>query len=367
MKPIKILSLLGVVFTTSCCYTQPKEGKPYGYLDKEWKEVAVQMPNEWYGTIAAKQAADSVLKYQTKIGGWPKNTNFHSGPDQEDMDKVKSSGIGATFDNGATITELGFLAKMYSNFTDERYKKAFEKGLNYIFVSQYKNGGWPQFFPVRKGSVAYSGHITYNDDAMVNTMNFLHKIISGDKAFASLKLEKDIEEKADKAYKKGVECILDTQIIINGKPTVWCAQHDAITLAPANARSYELASFSGSESVGIVLLLMEIENPSKEIIASIKGAVDWFENHKVKGLKIETEIDQDGNENRIVVKDKNAPILWARFYDLETEEPFFCDRDGIKKSSLADIGYNRRNGYSWYTQNPAKIVTKYQEWSVNYQ
>ena len=56
------------------------------------------------------------------------------------------------------------------------------------------------------------------------------------------------------------------------------------------------------------------------------------------------------------------PTLWGRFYDLETGEPFFCSRDGIKRKSLAEISYNRRNGYGWYTNAPEKVLKKYPEW-----
>ena len=51
--------------------------------------------------------------------------------------------------------------------------------------------------------------------------------------------------------------------------------------------------------------------------------------------------------------------MWARFYDLDTELPFVCDRDGIKKKTLEEIGYERRNGYSWYTTDPQEIIDKY--------
>ena len=175
-------------------------------------------------------------------------------------------------------------------------------------------------------------------------------------------INNDVKASAQKAFDHGINCILNTQIIVNGQPTVWCAQHDAKTLAPANARSYELASFSGAESVGITLLLMDIENPSIEIIAAVNGATRWFDNNKIKGIKIESEIDKDGKKNRIVVEDKYAPPLWGRFYDLETSKPFFCSRDGIKKSSLAEISYNRRNGYSWYTNSPEKVLKIYLVW-----
>ncbi|MDP3683856.1 MAG: pectate lyase, partial [Ignavibacteria bacterium] len=255
------------------------------------------------------------------------------------------------------------LAKVYAKIKDERYRQAFENSLNYIFKAQYANGGWPQFFPFRKGkSVAYASHITYNDNAMVNVMTLLRDIVHEKDIYAPMQISNETRVKAKKAFDKGVECLLRTQIIVDGKPTVWCAQHDEFTLDPAKARSYELASFSGFESVGITLLLMQIKNPSEEIINAVNGAVKWFEKNKIEGIKL-VPIDQKGGKpDMIVVEDKTPHALWARFYDLETGKPFFCDRDGIKKNTLAEIGYNRRSGYSWYTNSPEKVFKKYPEW-----
>ncbi len=179
------------------------------------------------------------------------------------------------------------------------------------------------------------------------------------------------KEKAKHSFDLGVDCILKTQIISNGKPTVWCAQHHYETLAPVNARSYELASFSGSESVGITLLLMGIDDPSDEIVAAVSGAVTWFEENKVKGIRIKRFTDNNGERDTRVVEDENAPPLWGRFYDLETVKPFFCSRDGIKRNTLAEIDQERRAGYSWYTDAPAAILAKYPAWQkkwglVNY-
>ncbi|MDD3320564.1 MAG: pectate lyase [Paludibacter sp.] len=368
MKKLKFITLaLLVSFTSTISFARNKTDKSSDYLNHNWKYVATRMPADWYSSDEAKQVAENVLISQKEIGGWEKNKPYHHEfTESEKAHYIKDKNeIGATFDNGATITELRFLAKMYTQTKDERYKQAFEKGLNYIFISQYANGGWPQFFPVRKGSVSYSGHITYNDNAMVNTMELLKMVYSDDKEFKTLQLTTEEKTKAKKAFEKGIECFLKTQIIVDGKPTVWCAQHDEVTLAPAKARSYELASFSGAESVGILLMLMEIEKPSKEIIASVNGAIKWFEIHKVEGIKLDTEIQADGMRNRIVVEDKNAPAIWARFYDLETQKPFFCDRDGVKKNTFAEMGYNRRNGYSWYTYSPKKALQKYPEWLTN--
>ena len=334
------------------------------FQDMRWKAVAVKMPDAWYASNEAKHVAENVLLTQKAIGGWEKNKPYHHPMDAGEKAKYLKTreDIGATFDNDATITELRFLANIYSQSRDERYKQAFEKGINYILKAQYNNGGWPQFYPVRKGSVAYSGHITFNDDAMVNIMRFLKEMLSNDPAFQSIQLTDNKKGKIQEAYDKGIACFLNTQIVVKGEPTAWCAQHDSVSLAPAKARSYELPSFSGSESVGIVLMLMEIENPSDKVKASINDAVKWFEDHHVGRLRVDTQTMPDGSKDRIVVEDETAPLHWGRFYDLETEKIFFCDRDGIKKNAITEIGHERRNGYSWYTRAPKQLLEKYPEW-----
>lgn len=359
-----ILFIFGIFSVSVYAQKQEKESQE-DYLKLSWKHVATKMPADWYGTNEAKLVAENVLLCQKEIGGWAKNKPYHhifTNEEKQEFIRSKSE-IGATFDNGATIMEMEFLSRVYSNFKDERYRSAFIKGLDYIFEAQYDNGGWPQFYPFRHGkSVAYASNITYNDDAMVNILKLLRDIIYEKDEYPALALADTYKQRAEQALEKGIGCIIKTQIIVNGKPTVWCAQHDAVTLAPANARKYELASFSGTESAGIAQFLMTIRNPSKEIINSVDYAVSWFEGHKIEGIKLVDEKDSDGKKNLVVIEDKTAPAIWARFYDLETENPFFCDRDGIKKNSIAEIGYERRNGYDWYTPDPVKLINKYREW-----
>lgn len=59
---------------------------------------------------------------------------------------------------------------------------------------------------------------------------------------------------------------------------------------------------------------------------------------------------------------EDCPILWARFYELDTNRPFFSDRDGIKKYDISEIGHERRNGYSWYNKDGSKVLAKYEKW-----
>ena len=105
------------------------QNKADNYLNKRWKDVATKMPDNWYGSDEAKLVAENVLLSQKEIGGWEKNKAYHhpfSASEKEHYTKDKNE-IGATFDNSATITELRFLAKVYSHFNDARYKQAFSQ------------------------------------------------------------------------------------------------------------------------------------------------------------------------------------------------------------------------------------------------
>jgi PelA/Pel-15E family pectate lyase len=306
----------------------------------------------WFASKEAKKVADIILSYQADAGGWPKNTDTVSQPYVGDRAKLQP-----TFDNKGTVDELRFMARMVNATKAEAYRQSFDRGLAYVLKAQYANGGWPQFFPLRQG---YFDHITFNDGAMVRVLHLTREVAT-DKPYAFL----DAKTRAacQQAFDRGIACILKCQIVVDGQPTVWCAQHDEKTLAPAKARSYELPSFSGSESVGIVRLLMSLENPSPEIRASIEGAVAWFEAHRLKGQRLENTKTLLGGSDLVMVPDSKAPALWARFYDLKTGAPYVCDRDGIPKAKLADIGSERRNGYSWFGEYARDLLAKdYPSW-----
>jgi PelA/Pel-15E family pectate lyase len=174
----------------------------------------------------------------------------------------------------------------------------------------------------------------------------------------------DLIEPSAKAVSKGIECILKTQIKVNDKLTAWCQQYDESTLLPTKARAYELPSISGSESVNIVEFLIKQPNPSEEIKNAINAAVEWLQLVKITGYKI---VDSPApgtpkGKDKLLVADSSS-IMWARYYEIETNKPFFCDRDGIKKYSIQEIGYERRNGYAWYGTWAKNLLEKeYPDW-----
>ena len=353
-----LLLLLTLVI---CCHAQRSfNPEKLTYTSREWKMIARHCPDEFLKTPLAKQFAENVLIWQRNTGGWPKNLAIHRPlGDHKDAviaDKVKRDD--STTDNDATIVEMTYLARMWHAVPDARYKEAFLKGLRFMLDGQYENGGWPQFWPENRG---YQIHITYNDHAMVQTLRIIRDLRDGKKPFDGLVDEKTKKE-LDRSFKKGIECILNTQIIVNGKRTVWCQQHDRETLAPAPARSYELPSFCSLESAELTRLLMELPSPSQQVKDAVNGAMEWFEKHKITGIRVEVYKMDDGRYDRRVVEDATAAPLWARFYDLKTEEPYFCDRDGIPRKHLSEIGHERRNGYGWYNSAPATLLPLYQKW-----
>lgn len=328
-----------------------------------WRRVANSLPDSFYASRTAQDIADRIVYYQQESGGWTKNINYHFAYTPEQMLQLKKNLAGPTIDNGATTQELRYLARVYQYKPEKKWRKAFLRGVEYLLEAQYPNGGWPQFWPKRNidNGLNYSARITFNDNAMVNVMNLLKSLYTGDKPYASLRLDKKLLERCRQAFDRGVDCILKCQIRVNGKPTVWCAQHDENTFAPAKARAYELPSFSGSESADIVRLLMSIDKPSQEVVEAVNGAVDFFRTHEIRNIKTEHFINEQGNNDMRVVPELGN-VMWARFYDLDTQKPFFCGRDGVKHQSVYDIERERRAGYCWYTDAPSRVLKAYPKW-----
>lgn len=310
----------------------------------------------------SRDIAETLLLYQRANGGWPKNFEWDDKVDnqkkRELLDQKQQNDT--TIDNGATYREVQYLAQAYASLKDKRYKHAALKGIQFLLEAQYENGGWPQYYPRTKG---YSRHITFNDNAMIGVMSLLRDIVDGKPEFGFV--DKQIRRRAAKAIERGVDCILNCQITVNGKKTAWCAQHDEETLEPRKARSYELASISGAESVKIVRFLMAIAEPSSEIVEAIEAAVAWFDQVKIEGKRIQRiqDASKPGGRDRIIVSDPSAPPLWGRFYEIETMRPFFCSRDGIPKYRLSEISHERRNGYSWLGGYARDLLAKgYPSW-----
>jgi PelA/Pel-15E family pectate lyase len=321
-------------------------------------------PDEFYSTEEAIRIADNVLLYQRDNGGWPKGvimTRVLSNEDKNELLKTKNR-KDATLDNGSTHTQIRYLAKVYHATKLERFRETLLKGIDYLLEAQYDNGGWPQFYPW-EGHPGYSKYITFNDGAMIGAMSVLRDIAEKKPVYTFVDEERLV--KAEKAVQKGIECILKCQIIDGDKRTGWCQQYDEKTFEPRDARIYEKVSNCSRVSVGIVKFLMEIDNPDSEITEAVQSAIAWFDRSRLNGIRMVIKRDEslERGFDRVIIEDDSAPPIWARFYQLGTNRPIFCGRDGVIKYSMSEIEHERRTNYAWYTHEPAGLLNKdYPAW-----
>lgn len=306
------------------------------------------------------EIADNMVAYQNEDGGWMKNIDYLSklNPDSV-IAALAPKHRRSTIDNRNIIPQVTYLADVYTRTGNEKYRRSAERGIDYILDTQKENGGW-------RGWDADA--ITFNDDVTTNVMQFLCDVVQGDPLFKWL--SRDCINRIAAAYHKGIDVILRCQVTQNGVKTIWAQQHDNETYKPVKARSYELPGLSAPESSQILLMLMSIDNPSQEVKEAITCGVKWLWNNRIEGIKVEKVVigtDSVTGRNiydRVVIEDPSSrrPI-WARYYDLETNQPFFCRRSGEKVWRMADVEYERRIGYAWYGRQPLKVLKEYPDWA----
>ncbi len=312
---------------------------------------ALKQSPEWFRSVEGRQVVANVLSHQSVHGDWPKNLNTAAARFAGDPTDIRG-----TFDNGATSGELRLLARAYNAVGDATMQAAFLRGLNHILAAQYPTGGWPQYAPPPANS--YHRHITFNDGTMVRLLEFLRDVAMSDE-FSFV--DGGLRMASRAAFDRGVECTLKSQIRVTGELTVWCAQHDEVTLEPRPARAFELVSLSGAESAGLLQLLMSLDPPSPEVIRAVHAGAAWFESVRIAGMR---EVIVGGDKR--LVADPAASPLWARFYEIGTNRPIFAGRDGVKRYDIAEIEAERRNGYAWHGRWGDGVLKRYQEWKAKW-
>jgi PelA/Pel-15E family pectate lyase len=308
---------------------------------------------KWYAGAEARALADRVGEWQSPAGGWTKSNDYSVSPGpKKDKADVWAAG---TFDNDATILEMRFLARVIAAAGDDKraeaWRATFLRGLRYIFAAQYPNGGFPQIYPLGGG---YHDAITYNDNAMGRVLDLLRDIAAGRTEFAFVPAEQ--RDEAARRFALGIDCILKSQIVEpSGRRTVWCQQHDMLTLKPCAARNFEPIAASASESVALLKLLMGLPSPSKEVTGSVNDAVAWFEKvalHDTAWTKHHLETQA------------GAELLWSRMYEIGTDKSVFGDRDRTIHYDLSEISAERKNGYAWFGTWPATTLQEHKKWQA---
>ena len=308
-------------------------------------------------------ALHAVLSYQTVLGGWSKRT---------DMQQVRKPGQLAgsepayipTFDNGATSTQMRWLAAYHpkaSAADQAKIHTALTQAVQFVLRAQYPNGGFPQSYPLRGG---YHDAVTLNDNVMTDLLNLLWDL-------ANLSdyhwLPADLRTSAQAGFDKGVHWLVQAQVLVDGKRTVWTAQHHPLTGAPVAARKFEQISLVSSESAAVLQLLLdkaldknlqkdlEKKQSNPGVLPALCSGIAWLQQHQIRD-----KIWQRHDTGSKLVEKKGAQ-LWARFYSLPQQQPVFFDRDGQVYSDVDQLSLERQQGYGWYQTNAKGVLKAWQK------
>lgn len=364
MQKLLLFIAMLLFLVLSCNYQ--KETK-YNYINlskfedgiHHWKLYSRIRSEERLDTNDIIGIANNLIAYQNNDGGWPKNIDWLAklSPDSviAELDEHYRQ---STFDNRNIFPQIEYLSAVFIQTRQLKYKVAAEKGFQYILDNEYSKGGW-------RGWDA--NVVTFNDDVMTGIMDLLLDVKQEHEYYNWL--TKNMRANLLEAYERGLDVILKSQVVIDGKKTAWCQQHDFETYEPVKGRAYEHPSVTARESCDIILFLMRIDKPDKAICEAIISAVNWLNEAKITGYRygnfpIEEQQYHEStiNFDREFVKDSTASLVWARYYDLEKGEPFLSLRDGTIVYHLNEISFDRRVGYEWYGTWPEKVIKVYPQW-----
>lgn len=339
----------------------PVAGKMNAPLDRE--------PG-WYASDDAARIAATILSFQTPSGGWSKNQDRRGPkrlPGQRWSNNAETMTVGSgsfdeprdrfwtfvgTLDNDATHSEIRFLALVNQQRPKDEYRAAIVKGVLYLLTAQYPNGGWPQNYPLEGG---FHDGITFNDEAVTEAATLLQEVADAKPEFAFVPAP--LRHRARAAAARAVDLILAAQVKVDGHPTLWPQQIDALTLAPISARNYEPPGLASAESAGVLLFLMRQPRPTPAMKTAIESGIAWLQAHALRDHAF--TMTPDG---RKLVPQPGAGPLWARVYDVATGRPIFGDWGKTIHDDVNEISKGRRNGYTWWGTWPQKALEAYPRW-----
>jgi hypothetical protein len=279
----------------------------------------------------AKKAANALIYGQHPSGGWHYFIDFDKAGLQDWYGKVASRFIvgweefrhyygNCTYDDDVTQGAARFLLHLYMKTLDPAYLKPLIKALDFMLISQYPNGGWPQRYPLRyefahDGLPDYTSCYTLNDNAMNNTIDVLLE------AYGFFGDEKYLE-----AAKRGGDFFMVAQGPAGR--AAWTDQFD-MNLQPAWGRTHEPASFQVRYTISTIneLEKLFLFTGDKRYLRPIPQALDWMESVIIR------------------ISGKGEPEF-ATWYDPQTNFP-------IVRETLPEVN---GDGYAKYKYTVDKTV-----------
>ncbi|MBK8503762.1 MAG: hypothetical protein IPL46_17050 [Saprospiraceae bacterium] len=102
--------------------------------------------------LAARDAANALIKGQNKFGGWDHKIHFN-----------KDIAPKVSFDDNQTQSAISFLMALDQHIDDPLLTSSIEKALQMMIDTQLENGGWPHQYPPQGN---YHDYATFNDQGI---------------------------------------------------------------------------------------------------------------------------------------------------------------------------------------------------------
>ncbi|MCE3253030.1 MAG: pectate lyase [Cellvibrio sp.] len=236
--------------------------------------------DEFYYT-AAERVAGAIIYAQHPSGGWNYVADFGGevalkewyatiGKNAWRLEEFQHYYGNATFDDVGTAEAAKFLLRLYVEKLDPKYRPALNKAIDFMLLSQYPIGGWPQRFPLMhdhpsKDHDDYSSFITFNDDVAAENIDFLlmcYQILG--------------EARVREPVIRAMNSFLVTQM---GQPQPGWALQYTPELIPAGARSYEPKSLhtpTTAENIQQLIKFYRMTGETK-FLARIPEALVWLD------------------------------------------------------------------------------------------
>jgi PelA/Pel-15E family pectate lyase len=220
----------------------------------------------------AEKTAGVLVYGQRPEGGWHYFIDFDPPGILEYYEKVASRCWGweefyhysdnSTFDDDVHAGATRFLISLYLATLDPRYRVPVDRALQFVLVSQFPNGAWPQRYPLCDD---YSSYYTFNDG--VTTGN-IHLLLEAHEKLGDSRLRD--------AARHGMKFVVESQL--EPPQAGWALQYDK-GMRPAKARNYEPAAVSVGQTLECIRELESFYKITgdRDFLRGIPDAVRWLE------------------------------------------------------------------------------------------
>ncbi len=311
--------------------------------------AAYEATNRPLYLVAAKEAAKALLYGQLESGCWTNSIDFdpagaRTARYRDGRGKAKGKNF-STLDDGISQAALQFLMQLDKalEFADRDLHFAVEVGVGSLLAAQFPNGafpqGWDETIRVPAPSINQKGTFPTHDwktegrikeywdcynlndgiaPSVVDTLITAHSIYEREDCLSALKQ-------------------LGEFLILSQMPEpqpAWAQQYND-DLNPIWARAFEPPAIAGRESEGVVAALLKIAVYTRDsrYLKPIPSALEYLEKSRLPSGEL------------------------ARYYELESNQPLYMERNG-KVYSLTHDDSRLPSHYGWKNHSQVEALKK---------